>query len=206
MLFPKRKLTAADGSRKNRGGSHVCLPNFGPGGLSDQPQHGFGREMVWQVQRQTQSEVTLELPKGDEEYKNLSAMLTYALDGSSVTMTLKVINNGTDELRIAPGFHPYVSLQDGEGQVKVNEQTYDVQDLAETEFFAGESATLHLERRTVTIQSTELTTWALWSDQLGNYVCCEPTLGGNMFLEDEPQEHELLPAGESRTYRAKISW
>ncbi len=206
ILFPKRKLEAADGNKKQRGGSHVCLPNFGPGGLSDQPQHGFGRAMVWQVQQQTQSAVALELPQGDEEYQALSSILTYALDGASLTMTLKVTNNGNESLRLAPGFHPYFSLKEGEGQVHVNDQTYDVQDLADTEFFTSDSATLRLDRRTITIRSADLTTWALWSDQLGNYVCCEPTLGGYLFENDEPQASELLAPGESRTYQASISW
>ena len=32
VFYPLQQLTAPDGGRKTRGGCHVCLPNFGPGG------------------------------------------------------------------------------------------------------------------------------------------------------------------------------
>lgn len=206
VLFPKRKLAALDGSKKVRGGSHVCLPNFGPGGLSGQPQHGYGRTSLWTVARQTQAEVTLELPQGSGGYEAMSSTLTYRLEDCSVMMTLKVINNGSERLRVAPGFHPYFRTQDDEGKVIINDQSYDLQDLAGTEFVTGDSLQVVLERRTVTLMSTELTTWALWTDQLSGYVCCEPTLGGYRFEADEPQDDEWVEPGQTRTYAATIRW
>lgn len=206
ILFPKRLLTAADGSKKQRGGCHVCLPNFGSGGLSDQAQHGFGRQMVWAVARQTQGEVTLELPNGDDEYPDLSSQLTYALDEASMTITLKVANNGTSELRIAPGFHPYFAVADGEGQVSIDGETVDVQDLEGTLFSEGTSKQLTLQKRTIGVASDDLTTWAAWSDRLGNYVCLEPTYAGYAFLQDDPSDDQLLRPGQSRTFSASIGW
>lgn len=206
ILFPKRLLTAPDGSKKQRGGCHVCLPNFGPGGLSDQSQHGFGRQMVWAVARQTQSTVTLELPNGDDEYADLSSQLTYMLTEASITITLKLVNNGASELRIAPGFHPYFAVADGEGQVTIDGETVDVQDLEGTLFSEGTSKQLALQKRTITMASDDLTTWAAWSDQLGNYVCLEPTYAGYAFLQDDPSDDQLLQPGQSRTFSASISW
>lgn len=207
ILFPKRLLTAADGSKKQRGGCHVCLPNFGPGGMSDQVQHGFGRQMVWAVARQTQSEVTLELPNGDDEYPDLSSQITYALDGASIRITLKVTNNGSDALRLAPGIHPYFATTDGEGQVSIDDRRTDIQDLAGTLFYEGRSKQLALQKRTITMTSDDLTTWAAWSDQLGNYVCLEPTFAGYAFTDaDEAPDDQLLQPSESRTYSATIQW
>ncbi len=207
ILFPKRRLEAADGSKKQRGGCHVCLPNFGPGGLSDQEQHGFGRQKVWNVARQTQSEVTLELPSGDEEYPDLSSQLTYSLDDASVKLTLKVINNGTSGLRIAPGFHPYFALNEGEGQVSIDEVATDIQDLVDTEFFEGTSKELLLQKRTLRLSSDDLPVWAAWSDQLGSYVCLEPTYAGYAFEDaDEAPDDQLLHPGESRLYSFSIAW
>lgn len=207
VLFPKRLLTAADGSKKQRGGCHVCLPNFGPGGLSDQAQHGFGRQMVWSVARQTQSEVTLELPNGDDEYLGLSSQLSYVLAGQSIKITLKVINNGTDELRITPGFHPYFATAEGEGQASIDGERIDVQDLEDAVFYSGNDKKLELRKRTITMRSDDLTTWAAWSDQLGNYVCLEPTYAGNAFLDaDDAPEDQLLQPSESRAYSVTLHW
>lgn len=207
ILFPKRLLTAADESKKQRGGCHVCLPNFGPGGLSDQVQHGFGRQMVWSVARQTQSEVTLELPNGDDEYADLSSQLTYTVNSRSVKMVLKVMNNGANELRVAPGFHPYFATTDGEGQVSVDGVSTDIQDLENTIFYEGQSKQLMLQKRTITMSSEDLTTWAAWSDQLGNYVCLEPTYAGYAFenVDDAPDD-QLLKSGESRIYSTTVQW
>lgn len=207
VLFPKRLLTAPDGSKKQRGGCHVCLPNFGPGGMSDQVQHGFGRHMIWSVARQTQSSITLELPNGDDEYQDLSSQLTYSLTDSSITMTLKVTNNGVDEMRIAPGFHPYFATTDGEGQVSIDDQRTDIQDLEDTLFYEGDSKQLMLQKRTLTINSDDLTTWAAWSDQLGNYVCLEPTYAGYAFEnDDEAPDDQILQPSESRIYSTSIQW
>ena len=207
ILFPKRKLTAPDGSRKQRGGCHVCLPNFGPGGLSDQEQHGYGRQMVWEVGRKTQSSVTLELPHGDDEYSDLSSQLTYFLDGSSIQITLKVTNNGSESLRIAPGFHPYFATSDGEGQVSIDDERIDVQDLEDTVFYTGTDKKLTLEKRTITLRSEELITWAAWSDQLGNYVCLEPTYSGYAFVDsDDAPDDQLLRPAQSRSYTFSVQW
>ncbi|MBI3889705.1 hypothetical protein HY312_04000 [Candidatus Saccharibacteria bacterium] len=207
ILFPKRQLTTEDGSKKQRGGCHICLPNFGPGGLSDQVQHGFGRQVIWEVGHKTQSEVTLELPHGDEEYPDLSSQLTYALDGNSIKMTLKVINNGSDSLRIAPGFHPYFATIDGEGQVSIDGERTDIQDLEDTVFHSGNDKTLKLDKRMITMHSDELTTWAAWSDHLGNYVCLEPTYAGYAFEDaDDAPDDQLLHPDESRVYSVSITW
>ena len=67
ILFPKRTLKAPDGSEKVRGGCHVCLPNFGPGGDTGLAQHGFGRTSEWVVASKSEAAVELTL-KGEGEY------------------------------------------------------------------------------------------------------------------------------------------
>ena len=122
-------------------------------------------------------------------------------------MTLKVTNNGSESVRIAPGFHPYFATIDGEGQVSIDDNTIDIQDLVDTEFFEGASKVLKLQKRTVTIHSDELTTWAAWSDQLGNYVCLEPTYAGYAFEDaDDAPDDQLLHPSESRVFAVIIQW
>lgn len=207
ILFPKRSLAAEDGSKKQRGGCHVCLPNFGPGGLSDQAQHGFGRQMVWSVARQTTHSVTLELPHGDDEYADMSSQISYLLGEQSLTITLKVVNNGAQNARVSPGFHPYFSLAEGESRVTIDSLDIDLSELADTEFFEGTSKELITQKRTITLSSNELTTWAAWTDQMGTYVCLEPTRAGYSFLDsDEPPENEIVAPGSSRSYEFLLQW
>jgi D-hexose-6-phosphate mutarotase len=205
IFFPKRNLTAADGSVKIRGGCHVCLPNFGPGGSSGQPQHGFGRTMDWEVTDKTENGIILTLPEGEGEYKNMMTVLTYQLADTMIMMTCEVTNNGKKPLRVAPAFHPYFSLT-GENEVEIDDVKYLLDDLTEAQFFDGDAHTFKTTARQFEMTSTNLPRWAKWTDQLGRYVCVEPSQGGFTFLSDEPAEDEQLPAGSSKNYTVSITW
>lgn len=206
ILYPKRKLKASDGSQKTRGGVHVCLPNFGPGGVTELAQHGFGRTALWEVSSQTPDSVNFYLSGGAEGYEGLASTLTYALGATSLTMDLQLSNEGAVPLRVGPAFHPYFALQAGEGQVKLDDEMIDLQDLGEMQLREGVSKELQTTRRTIQIGSTGLHTWALWTDQIGTYVCVEPTFGGYTFLDAEPRAGELLQPDETRSYDCTISW
>ncbi|MDX2776327.1 hypothetical protein PV379_03080 [Streptomyces caniscabiei] len=206
ILFPKRTLQAPDGSKKVRGGSHVCLPNFGSGGESGLPQHGFGRTMRWTVSEQDDASVTLLLEKGEGMYEALGSTLTYELHANQITMTLEVANGGQQPLRIAPAFHPYIAAPRGAKEVMIDNESVELDELSEAQFVTAEKQTVMTSQRTVTLKSKRLTTWARWTDQLGPYVCVEPTLGGFTFLNDIPRDDELLDAGGVKTYQTVISW
>jgi glucose-6-phosphate 1-epimerase len=205
VLFPKRNLTASDGSVKVRGGCHVCLPNFGPGGESGQPQHGFGRTSDWEVTDKTENGIILTLARGEGEYEDMATVLAYQLADDMIRMTCEVTNNGTVPLRVAPAFHPYFSLT-GEKEVEIDESKELLDDLAEAQFFEGATHTLKTAARTFKMTSTELPMWAKWTDQLGKYVCVEPSQGGFTFLNTEPTETEMLAVGASKTYGVSITW
>lgn len=205
VLFPKRKLNTIEGEAKVRGGSHVCLPNFGPGGDSGQPQHGFGRLMDWDITEQTANRVALQLEKGGQGYEKLQSKLVYDLGSSSITMELEVKNTGDEDLRVAPAFHPYFAVLGGE-EVKINGDVQPLEDLADTLFVTGDSQALELPLRKITLSSWQLPVWAQWTDQLGTYVCVEPTVGGYTFLEEAPNEAELLGPLEARKYALTITW
>lgn len=205
ILFPKRNLIAADGSTKLRGGCHICLPNFGPGGVSGQPQHGFGRTMPWEITDKTENSILLSLVEGKDEYRDLSTVMTYQLAETMIMMTCEVTNNGSVPLRVAPAFHPYFSLT-GEKEVEIDGAKETLNDLSEAQFFSGNAHTLKTACRQFSVTSSDLPTWAKWTDQLGKYVCMEPSLDGFTFLNDSPKPEEMLPAGESKTYSVSITW
>lgn len=204
VLYPKRTLVAGDGRKKERGGSHVCLPNFGPGGSSGQLQHGFGRVSSWDIADQAESHVTLLLPAGQGEYEPLRSTLRYALNGQSCSMTLTVANAGSVPLRIAPAFHPYL-MAGSAGSLAVDDVVYKTDELAEMQL-VDHVQKIKLGRRTFTVSTEGLSRWALWTDQLGQYVCVEPTMDGYAFMSDEPQPTELLRPGEQRMFSYCLAW
>ncbi len=206
VLFPKRLLMASDGSKKQRGGMHVCLPNFGPGGDSGLAQHGFGREVIWQPVEVQPDRAVFELANGKDGYETLHSTLLFALDGRSIDVVLKLENRGDEPLRVAPGFHPYVALGRGENSVRLNDEPYGMAELAGTEFF-DDSVSMHLKtlHRSIAISSHQLPTWAFWTDKLDDYVCVEPTVGGNTFLASITDREELIP-GKMRNYSITIAW
>ena len=203
ILFPKTGIINETGEAKTRGGMHVCLPNFGPGGNSGLAQHGFGRTSLWSVIQQNEFSVTIKLEATEPSYAGLVSILTYHLDDNSLTAHLELSNEGSAPLRVAPGFHPYFALKPTETAVTVNDRTYDLNSLAGTKYVVTEKAQLHTSTRNISIIQESLTNWAIWTDQLGSYVCIEPTFGGNRFLEDEKQD-ELLAPGETRAYSLQI--
>lgn len=205
IFYPRTELRSESGERKSRGGMHVCLPNFGPGGASGLDQHGFGRTLNWEVVSADKSSSTLELRNPNTRYQGLVATLNYVLLDRSLTVTLTTENNGATTMRIAPGFHPYFYIDESDTAISVNETVYDLDSLAGTEFIEADEITIRTPARQISISQTQLSCWALWTDRLSNYVCVEPTYGGNMFL-NEPKQDELLESGKQKEYGCNISW
>lgn len=205
ILFPKRNLKAPDGTMKIRGGCHVCLPNFGPGGNSGQPQHGFGRIMDWEIIEQTDSRIVMQLASGGEGYEDLRSTLRYDLHDASITMELEVTNAGEEELHVAPAFHPYFAVLGG-SRVIIDDEEQSIEELAQTLFVSGVTQRLQLPNREVSLSSKQLSLWAKWTDRLGAYVCVEPTAGGYTFLKEMPDESELLGLEQTRKYSLVITW
>lgn len=208
VLFPKSEFVTPTGETKVRGGMHVCLPNFGPGGDSGLAQHGFGRTSEWGVIAQSGNSVTLRLqhsPQHPALYTGLEATLQYTLGTQQLMTVLRVKNVEKKIIRIAPGFHPYVHLDESDTAVLVNNKLYELSELAGTEFITAESITLKTAERSFSFAQENLSTWAVWTDCLANYVCVEPTFGGYRFLEPPTPEERLTPGAE-KTFSCTISW
>lgn len=205
IFYPKTLLRSESGEEKARGGMHVCLPNFGPGGDNNLPQHGFGRTSIWDEEKVAGSHARLRLNGGTVHYSHLSALLEYRLHGNAFEATLELTNNGARSLRVAPAFHPYFALDDSETAVRINGVIYELSSLAGTEFIEADTVELETANYTLHLSQTGLPIWAIWTDQLGPYVCVEPTLGGNRFLELEQPDEKLAPK-ESREFGFRVSW
>lgn len=204
VLFPRTDLEG-----KTRGGCHVCLPNFGPDASGRLAQHGFGRTLDWKSAASEEPGVAdLYLPAGTDEYAGLKAALHIAVGdegGDHLTMRLDVGNHGAEPLRVAPGFHPYFAVSEGDS-VQLDGIPLDLTALADTEFVDGSSHELVIGGRRLRLHSDELQRWAVWTDQRGGYVCVEPTLAGPTFLNNEPLDTEMLAPDAVQSYEFRIHW
>lgn len=206
ILYSQTYLQASDGSKKLRGGCHVCLPNFGPGGTSGLAQHGFGRTLEWDVDDESKSEVRLSLQNSHSVYADLKASLTYRLHDNGLTMTLLVENAGAENLSIAPAFHPYIALHDDTAP-KLNGQLLQLADYGVAQYVEDMQQIVMTARRELTLTSTHLPLWAIWTDQLGPYVCVEPNHSGDSFDETATAGvPETLLAGRMQEYALSITW
>lgn len=202
VFYPLQQLTTSDGERKTRGGCHVCLPNFGPGGASGLAQHGFGRTSQWQVVEQASDRVELVL-QGSDAYAGLESRLVYIVAEHQLAMQLTLVNVGEDELLVAPAFHPYFAYDSA--LVLDGQPLADLTPLAETIFVDGPTRQLATGRSTITLQSEGLPRWAVWTDELGPYLCIEPTHSGNSFA-DSPAHATVLVPGQTARYGVRVGW
>ncbi len=204
IFYPKRTLKAADGSEKLRGGCHVCLPNFGPGGDSGLDQHGFGRTSEWSVVTATETSIELEFSQNEGDYSGLVSHLAYVLAEDSFAMTLTIKNQGANPMRLAPAFHPYFACM-GADDVMLDDQRQILDELGEAIFFNGRTHQLVTPTHDITLVSETLPTWVKWTDRLGQYVCVEPSYAGFAFLEPVVDE-QLLEPGVERAYSVTVRW
>lgn len=204
ILFER---TLIDG--KTRGGCHVCLPNFGPDASGRLAQHGFGRNLPWEVMESADAHVVeLALPHVEGDYAGLNATLRYQSEPTHMIMRLTVYNDGDDErsLPIAPAFHPYFAVPDG-AEVVLNDEKLDISQYSGTEYIDGTVHVLRIGERRLKLSSEQLTKWALWTDMRGGYFCVEPTLEGSSFAtEGGSLKPTQLRRGEMKVYDFRIDW
>jgi glucose-6-phosphate 1-epimerase len=204
IIYPKRSLEAADGTTKDRGGLFACAPDFGPGGASGLPQHGFARTEPWEVVDRTESSVLLKLIPSEGEYKDVTFVVSYQLNDHILIATFDVANDSGHDVRVAPAFHPYFATHGGE--VKINGEQQVLSELHEATFEQDEKQEIELAGRKLTLASPQLTTWAKWTDELGPYICLEPSLAGFSFLNETPAPAEVLKPGETKSFTFTITW
>ncbi len=204
ILFSRRQLMNTDGQQKLRGGCHVCLPHFGPGGESGLAQHGFGRELEWEVENQTDTLLELRLTNTHPMYAPLVAKLLYLLTDNELSMQLTLENTGSQSLPVAPAFHPYFAH--AAEPVQLNGAQLSLETLAGTEFTTATDHALEIQGKIVRLASVNLPVWAVWTDQLGEYVCVEPSHSGNSFIDSLHGVPDELEQGQLKSYRFALSW
>lgn len=202
IIYPKRVIKNDTGEEKTRGGCHVCMPNFGPGGDSGLDQHGYGRTSEWEIQQTGDDHVLFSL-KGQGKYQDMPADLRYELSENGLAMTLTLTNNGGSVLEVGPAFHPYFATGD---HLVVDGEQFDMDAYGEM-VLSDETPEriMNTHYRTVMLKSADMPYWAQWSDRLADYFCVEPSYGGFTFVPENHRRMDTLQPGEAKTYSFTIA-
>lgn len=202
IFFPRTQLDY-NGTSKNRGGSHVCLPQFGAAGEFNLKSHGFGREILWQVESQTEDNLTILASKVAGEYEELESRLSFALVNSELEIILSVKNNGENPLAVSPAFHPYFNVADQE-EIKIDGETIDItEDKFADSVYVNSPKLVETELFSLELEYENLPVTVLWTDKKADYFCIEPTYNSISFSKGEG--YLTLGAGESATFKYKVS-
>lgn len=102
-----------DGSKPISGGLSHCFPQFGPGVIQ---QHGFARNVDWEVVAMGDSSVTMKLAPSDYTKaiwdKDFECLFTTTLTGESLDTELVVKNTGKQAFDFQAALHSYFDLSD----------------------------------------------------------------------------------------------
>ncbi len=204
ILFERTEIEG-----KRRGGAHVCLPYFGADAAGVLPQHGFGRDVEWNVEVLDNGAVSCVYEKMEQgNPTGLHARMLYELGEtktSFITALMIANRSGSKEsFPATPGFHPYFAVDPRD--VRLNGERIDLADFEPFQSFSDTSEmTIESRGRTVTVSSNDLRHIIVWTDQRGGYLCVEPTHSGHSFDSMQPGGVVLQP-GDSVSYGYTISW
>lgn len=222
--------TLLDVGKNVRGGNPVLFPSPGKlagdrwarGGQGGQlRQHGFARNLAWDVLSEGDGEVTLGIassPATLADYPfEFAARYTYRLRGNEVQIRMHFDNRGAQAMPFGAGFHPYFAVSPGhKGQTLVETaatRAFDNTSKREVPYrldlTAGE-VDLHLldhgsarssltwPAGRVTLEgSPEFTHWVIWTLPDRGFVCLEPWTCPGDALNTGERLLELAP-GASR--------
>ncbi len=204
ILFERTEI---DGKR--RGGAHVCLPYFGADAAGVLPQHGFGRDVEWEIEVLSDREISCFYEEMDGEFPTgFRARMLYSLDqeGNSFHTALLVMNTFRRKgpFAVSPGFHPYFAVDPKD--VRFNGQKIDLADFEPYKDFPDMmEMTIESGGRTITVWSQNLLHMVVWTDMKGDYLCVEPTLSGHSF-DSTKGSGVVLQTSESESFSYNISW
>jgi glucose-6-phosphate 1-epimerase len=107
MVRPDAKM---DGSKPISGGIPHCFPQFGPGAIQ---QHGFARNLDWDVVEQTDSKLVLELKESEYTMSMwphpFSAQYVVELAEDRLKTEMTVTNTGEKNFDFTAALHSYWS-------------------------------------------------------------------------------------------------
>lgn len=219
VLFPDQNITT-DKGKKRRGGIPLLWPQAGP--LTEEseefklPQHGFARDLEWEVVDVSDGsdEVTLKL-KSNEDTRNkfpydFELIYKIKVTESNLRMELQITNNSENNLPMAPGFHPYFNIPvNNKPNISTNINGFNPSeyDWKTSQVYEIPSETIisHSNGEIDIQASTEMKTMVIWSEPERDHVCFEPWTGDVNALLDPNTRIEVAP-NESKTLSLQIKY
>ncbi len=227
-----------DPTKNVRGGNPVLFPTPGKlendkwvyGSLSGAlKQHGFARNLPWQVAEQRQDTVKLLLESSDATRGaypwDFGLTLAYSVSEGALHILAEIENRSKTVMPFGLGFHPYFAIAQKETFALETAATRVFDNVTKrTGPFAKEalvlgdrevdlhlldhgsmSVTFQCDNAPITIESDLMKTWVVWTLPDRDFVCVEPwTCPGNA-LNTSAALWELEPQGVGRitlAYRA----
>jgi galactose mutarotase-like enzyme len=231
--------TLRDPTKNVRGGVPVLFPS--PGKLVDDAwayggrhgamkQHGFARNLAWQVVRADAREATLRLAADDATRAqfpwDFTVEHTIGMHGHAVRLAQHVTNHSRDAMPFGFGFHPYFFVRDADkpatriatGATRAFDNVAKREialagpiDLAQPEVdlhlidHGSTASTLASPGLSVEVRgSAEYTQWVVWTLAGKDFVCLEPWTCPANALNTGAHLIVLAP-GASRTMWIEIS-
>jgi galactose mutarotase-like enzyme len=217
-LLYMEQATLADRSKNVRGGIPILFPIAGKlandswqygNHRGAMPQHGFARQLAWQVLTTSESTVSLELHSSEVTMAQYPwpfvAMLTYSLVSTRLHASLRVTNSGTEVLPYALGYHPYFIVADkNKARITTNASRCFNNVTKQQESFSGfdftapevdvhlldhgsnESTLLLASEKISVTASNDFGVWVIWTLGGKDFICLEPwTSPGNALNSGE---------------------
>jgi galactose mutarotase-like enzyme len=199
--------TFDDITKNVRGGMPLLFPNAGP--LKDGPynlqQHGFARRMSWNVIRQKQNSITLQLLPNEETRGNYPfdfvLKLKVEVANNKLTHSLNVKNKCDKPMPTAYGIHPYFEILREEKQrlltniVGFNPQEINWSEEFDKPFTNPGLVKVHMPGREITIESEPdiFTIARIWHQPKKDFICIEPWTRDNFALDNPNQSLWIKP-------------
>ncbi|MCK5332480.1 hypothetical protein KAJ41_01290 [Candidatus Parcubacteria bacterium] len=198
-----------DPDKSDRGGVPTLFPMAGPktkeGPFSKLKQHGFARDLPWEIKKNENGEF-VEVLKSNNETKEIYPhdfelkMRSEIDESGGVTLTQEVENKGDNEMPVSMGLHPYFNVPEGdkenikfdfdggkdiEGKIK-KWLTLDKQDENYSAFLEridnpGEEMKIDIPGvGTIKMDmSKEYEKVWIWTERDKNFICIEPIMHDN---------------------------
>ncbi len=201
---------AAETGNVKRWGLPLMIPNFSrlkQGIFREKgttlPIHGFGRNLPWTVVEQEQTHLSIQLTSNEQTRQNypyeftFTAKIAVGEEGTegTLTYTLTMENRSDEVMPIAPGFHPYFSVEqqdkaqlivDGLADFAAAKVQWNTQPPNQPYAFPHQVTIKFPQRGTLTIleqpvaDAYVLSTMQVWSEPASapdhDFVCFEPVV------------------------------
>lgn len=205
-IFYLDEETFADATKNIRGGNPVLFPICGPlennectvdGIKIALKQHGFVRNMKWEVEGSDAQSITLSIQDTDQTFEQYPfeflLTFTYTLEDGKMQIHQQYENHSDSVMPFYAGFHPYFVGNHAKTSYEIPSEKFTNSDRIEFQKYTGNLADLDIgvskifvelddrrvafgedENKVVLTYSDDFPAVVVWSEKAEAYICVEP--------------------------------